>query len=62
MRLLAEKQHPYWFYICGFNMALPIGLVVSGHVKKRRSWAGVGVAVGLIGLYKILVGAQAAVV
>ena len=43
-------------------MALLTGLVASGLAKKRWSWAGVCVAACLIGLYTLLVGAQAAVV
>ena len=57
----AETQHPVWFDICGFNIAILAGVLRGGRPllgHKAAAWA----AMAGILVYTILVGADAAVV
>jgi hypothetical protein len=54
-----DKPRQYWFYICGFNMTIIAGLFAAsfGHLLGPRK--GALAAVLGIGLYTVLVGANA---
>jgi competence protein ComEC len=57
-----EKPHPFWFYICGFNITILAGLFfkIFNHFLGR--WRG-ALAAGIgIALYTLLVGANPSVV
>jgi len=53
-----EKQHPYWFYIYGFNIGIIAGLfTVSFSRLLGRRWGAVAAILGIL-LYTVLVGAS----
>ena len=53
-----EKQHPYWFYIYGFNIGIIAGLftVAFSRLLGRR-WGAVAAMLGIL-IYTALVGAS----
>jgi len=57
-----EKPHPFWFYICGFNITILAGLFLKIFSRLLGRWRG-ALEVGLgIALYALLVGASPTVV
>ena len=62
MLLPVEKPHPYWFYICGFNIAILAGLFTMLFSRLLGRWRGAAVAVLGIAFYTLLVGAGPSVV
>jgi len=57
-----DKPHPYWFDICGFNIAILAGLFTLFFSRLLGRWRGAAVAALGIAFYTVLVGAGASVV
>jgi len=63
--LSVEKPHPFWFYICGFNISILGGLFAVLFLRllgRRRRFLAVSLSLLAIGSYTLLVGAGASVV